>query len=105
MKIEEILTNFRQWSEVSDGYANPEELLNSCELDEDGNVYSVAKITELTGQTWVSAAQIYLHCRLFRQVHQLGYFVVFRRSKAIKLTILSIFILENHGWTLKYSGV
>lgn len=66
-KLKERLTNFRQWSELSLGYASPEELLDSCQLDENGLVNCPTKVTELTGESWVAAAQIYLQCRCFRQ--------------------------------------
>ncbi|KAK2831934.1 hypothetical protein FQN49_007019, partial [Arthroderma sp. PD_2] len=62
-----MLKSFHQWSELSAGYPNAEELLRSCDLDEDGKVQTAKKVTELTGETWVAAAQIYLHCRLLRK--------------------------------------
>jgi hypothetical protein len=60
------LTNFRQTSEVSDGYATTQELLDACVLDDNGLVQCPIKVTELTGETWVQAAQIYLYCRFYR---------------------------------------
>lgn len=65
LKLEERLTNFRQWSDLSPGYATTKELLESCEF-EDGLVTCPAKVTDLTGESWVAAAQIYLQCRFFR---------------------------------------
>ncbi|KFY16397.1 hypothetical protein V492_01382 [Pseudogymnoascus sp. VKM F-4246] len=65
-KLEKRLKDFRQWSEFSDGYQSSEDLLASCDLDANGKVNCPAKVTELTGETWVAAIQIYLHCRLFR---------------------------------------
>ena len=65
-KLEERLRSFRQWSELSEGYATPEELLDSCVLDDKGKVDCPAKIIDLTGETWVAAAQIYLLCRFYR---------------------------------------
>ena len=64
--IERKLVNFYQWSELSDGYASPEELLDSCVLNADGLVDSAVKVTELTGEAWVQTARIYLQCRFFR---------------------------------------
>ncbi|KAK2735816.1 hypothetical protein FQN57_001093 [Myotisia sp. PD_48] len=67
--IEIRLQNFHQWSELSDRCQTVEALLASCklELDDKGNVQTPTRVTELTGQTWVSTAQIYLHCRFFRK--------------------------------------
>jgi len=65
-KIEEILTNFRQWSQLSCGSMTGEELLASCKLNDKGEVDCPIKITELGGEAWVAAAQIYLQCRFFR---------------------------------------
>ncbi|KAH0559375.1 hypothetical protein GP486_004109 [Trichoglossum hirsutum] len=62
-KIEKILDGFRQWSDLSEGYASVEALLDSCG---EGKVECPTKITELTGEAWVAAAQIYLHCRFYR---------------------------------------
>jgi hypothetical protein len=67
-KIEEVINNFRQWSDFSEGYAMTTELLDSCVLDEMGKVTDSGKVTELTGETWVCAAKIYLQCRFFRFV-------------------------------------
>ncbi|PGH08398.1 hypothetical protein GX51_01224 [Blastomyces parvus] len=67
LKIEEMLHNFRQRSELSEGYATTAALLESCVLDADGKVNTATKVTELTGETWVCAAKIYLHCRFFRK--------------------------------------
>ncbi|KAE9378263.1 hypothetical protein N431DRAFT_461797 [Stipitochalara longipes BDJ] len=66
-KLEARLTNFHQWSDLSPGYNTADELLTSCVLDTNGQVNCPAKITELTGETWVAAAQIYLQCRVFRR--------------------------------------
>ncbi|KFY34675.1 hypothetical protein V494_06556 [Pseudogymnoascus sp. VKM F-4513 (FW-928)] len=66
-KLEKRLKNFHQWSEFSDGYRYSEDLSASCDLDANGKVNCPAKVTELTGETWVAAIQIYLHCRLFRR--------------------------------------
>ena len=60
------LNNFWQWSDLSEGYVTSEELLNSCNLDETGKVFSHVKVTELIAETYVAAAQIYLYCRLLR---------------------------------------
>lgn len=66
LKIEEILNDFRQRSELSDGYANTEALFESCVLNDNGKVDTATKVTELTGEAWVWSAKIYLHCRFFR---------------------------------------
>jgi hypothetical protein len=63
------LTNFRQTSELSNGYDSTDELLASCILDNDGLVQCATKVTELTAETWVHAAKIYLCCRFFRYAH------------------------------------
>lgn len=63
------LTNFRQISELSKGYETTEDLLNACVLDDNGLVQCATKVTELTAETWVQAAQIYLCCRFYRCVH------------------------------------
>jgi hypothetical protein len=60
------LKNFHQWSELSEGYNSPEALLKSCVLNDQGLVNSATKVTELTAEAWVQAAQIYLQCRFFR---------------------------------------
>lgn len=66
--IEQRLHNFWQWSDLSKGYATSQELLDSCELDENGKVSSCIKVTELVAESYVAAAQIYLYCRLLRFV-------------------------------------
>lgn len=38
----------------------------SWKLGEDGTVTDPAAVTELTAYAWVPAADIYLHCRLYR---------------------------------------
>ena len=57
--------NFHQHSELSKGYKTVEELFRSCQLV-NGKVTTAAKVTELTGESWVAAIQIYLECRFFR---------------------------------------
>jgi hypothetical protein len=64
--ISERLENFWQWSDLSEGYAASQELIHSCELDENGKVFSPVKTTELVAETYAAAAQIYLYCRLMR---------------------------------------
>jgi hypothetical protein len=66
VKIQESLQDFRQRSELSEGYPTTAALLDSCILDATGKVDNATKVTELTGETWVCAAKIYLHCRFFR---------------------------------------
>lgn len=65
-KIKDILDSFRQRSELSEGYATTAALLESCKLDENGKVFTPIKVTELSGEAWLCAAKIYLHCRFFR---------------------------------------
>jgi len=72
LEIEGKLHDFWQWSELSEGYETSQELLDSCELDESGKVTTRAKVTELVGESYVAAAQIYLQCRLFRSVSLLA---------------------------------
>jgi hypothetical protein len=43
-----------------------EALLDSCVLDAAGKVDCPAKVTEVIGEAYVAAAQIYLQCRRFR---------------------------------------
>jgi hypothetical protein len=65
-EIERRLIDFRQFSDLSDDYTTRQALLDSCRLNFDGKVDCPAKVTELTAETWVAAAQIYLYCRFFR---------------------------------------
>jgi hypothetical protein len=65
-EIERRLIDFRQFSDFSDGCETRQALLDSCSLNSDGKVDCQAKVTELTAETWVAAAQIYLYCRFFR---------------------------------------
>jgi hypothetical protein len=67
-KIGEQLVNLRQWSELSKGFDSVQDLLDACVLGADGKVGCPARVTELTAETWVQAAQIYLYCRFFRYV-------------------------------------
>jgi hypothetical protein len=60
------LTNFRQWSDLSEGFETSEGLMESCELNEDGKVSDPIKVVELTAEAYLASAQIYLQCRLFR---------------------------------------
>ncbi|KAJ8114274.1 hypothetical protein ONZ43_g4941 [Nemania bipapillata] len=72
-EIEAVLENFWQWSDLSEGYTTSQELFDSCELDEHGKVNTAVKVTELVGESYVCAAQIYLQCRLFRSVSDCPY--------------------------------
>ncbi|KAK0659141.1 fungal-specific transcription factor domain-containing protein [Cercophora samala] len=68
-QIRDILNNFRQWSALSNGYETIQDLLDECEssdLDK-GKVTTETKVTELIGESYVAAAQIYLQCRVFRR--------------------------------------
>jgi len=62
------LESLKQWSDFSEGYSSTEAQLNACMLNSDGLVYTAAQMTELTGECWKLAAQLYLLCRLQRQV-------------------------------------
>ncbi|KAG8531735.1 uncharacterized protein KY384_003367 [Bacidia gigantensis] len=66
-ELEKRLQRFWQWSDLSEGYGSSQDLLDSCELDENGTVTSATKVTELVGESYVTAAQIYLQCRFFRR--------------------------------------
>lgn len=63
----DMLTNFRQSSNLSNGYPTTEALLRSCSLDKDGKVTCRTKVVELTAEAWVATAKIYLLCRFFRK--------------------------------------
>jgi transcription factor-like protein len=67
--LESRLRNFWQWSDLSNGYTTSEELMSSCaaNLNEEGKVGTIREVTELTAESFVAAAQIYLHCRLFKK--------------------------------------
>lgn len=64
--IEDRLDGFRQWSDLSEGHASAEDLLASCVLDQDGKVSCAVAVNELTAESYVAMAQIYLQCRVFR---------------------------------------
>lgn len=64
--IEDRLDGFHQWSDLSEGHASAEDLLASCILDLDGKVSCAVAVNELTAESYVAMAQIYLHCRVFR---------------------------------------
>lgn len=66
-ELEKKLRNLWQWSDLSEGYSTSEELLASCVLDERGLVTTPTKVTELVGESYAAAAQLYLQCRLFRR--------------------------------------
>ena len=66
VKLKERLQNLWQWSDLSLGHASADELLASCVLDEKGQVNDPVKVTELSAHAWVPAAEIYLHCRVYR---------------------------------------
>ena len=69
-EVEAKLDNFWQWSELSEDRITSEALLEPCELDEAGKVTTEIKVTEMVGNSYVFAAQIYLQCRFFRFVSQ-----------------------------------
>jgi ubiquinone biosynthesis protein Coq4 len=60
------LENLRQWTEVSRGYVNTQELLEKCVLGPDNVIECREKMTDLGAQAWRVAADIYLLCRFFR---------------------------------------
>ena len=66
-QLEARLRDFQQWSDLSAGHSSSEQLLQSCVLNEEGEVTTAKEVTELIGESYVAAAQIYLHCRLFRK--------------------------------------
>ncbi|KAK3342137.1 fungal-specific transcription factor domain-containing protein [Lasiosphaeria hispida] len=69
-KIEQKLANLTQWfrcSEVPRRSKIDADLWRSCNLDQNGKVATVEEVTELTGEAWRIAAQIYLQCRFFRK--------------------------------------
>ena len=61
------MENFEQYSYLSDGYPTSQALLDSCELDENGKIFTAVKTTELLAESYVATAQIYLYCRLMRK--------------------------------------
>ena len=61
------LRNFYQWSDLSEGHENTEALFQSCVLDENGKIFSAVSSCELTAESYVATAEIYLHCRLLRK--------------------------------------
>jgi len=61
------LDNFWQWSGLSQGYSTTAELLASCELDENGKVFTATKVTELVAESCAASAQVYLYCRMMRK--------------------------------------
>ncbi|TGJ64117.1 hypothetical protein EYR41_010193 [Orbilia oligospora] len=66
-KIRTELERVRQWSDLSEGYSHAQELLDACILDENGLVKTKEEATDLTAQTYIQAALIYLECRFFRR--------------------------------------
>ena len=67
--ISDRLDNFWQWSDLSNGYLTSQGLVDSCELDENGKIFTAIKTTELVAESYAAAAQIYLYCRLMRYVN------------------------------------
>ena len=61
------LCSFRQWSDLSDGHESTEALFGSCVLGPDGKIFSAISSCELTAESYVATAEIYLHCRLLRK--------------------------------------
>ncbi|KKY25351.1 hypothetical protein UCRPC4_g01829 [Phaeomoniella chlamydospora] len=67
-KLQARLSGFAQWSEESEAHLSPADLFASCMPGFDGKVTTAAEVTQLTAESYVAAAQIYLHCRFFRRV-------------------------------------
>ncbi|KAL8687405.1 MAG: hypothetical protein Q9218_006414 [Villophora microphyllina] len=66
--LESKLHNFQQWSDFSEAYITPEIMLEECKLDIFGKVVSPVDMTNIIAESYVASAQIYLQCRLFREV-------------------------------------
>lgn len=66
LKIRDRLAKFWQWSDDSFGYPSGDELMESCVLDEEGKIDDPIKVTELSAYSWVPAAEMYLHMRVYR---------------------------------------
>ncbi|KAK0703672.1 fungal-specific transcription factor domain-containing protein [Lasiosphaeria miniovina] len=66
-RIQDRLANFWQWSDASPGHPSTAALMESCVLDKDGKVSDSVRVTELSAHSWIPAAEIYLHMRVFRK--------------------------------------
>ncbi|KAF7550309.1 hypothetical protein G7Z17_g5794 [Cylindrodendrum hubeiense] len=64
--LERLLTNFWQWSDLSEGHATAEEMLQRLSIGSKGKVDNPIHVTEIIAEGYVAAAQIYLQCRVFR---------------------------------------
>ncbi|KAI4233854.1 MAG: hypothetical protein LQ349_004153 [Xanthoria aureola] len=66
------INRFHQWSELSKEYRydTTAELLDSCNLDEDGRVTDAAMNTLLGAEAHAASIRIYLHCRFLRKPRQ-----------------------------------
>ena len=65
--ISERLENFWQWSDLSQGHVTTQQLIDSCELDENGKVFTAKSTTELVAENYAAAPHVYLYCRLKRK--------------------------------------
>lgn len=65
-RIARRIQDFWQWSTLSHGHRNYDQLMASCATGDKGTVSDRATVTELTAYAWVPAAEIYLNCRVFR---------------------------------------
>jgi len=65
-EIERKLRRLVQSSELSEGHASAEALLQSCVLDEDGLVGTPVEVTELSAEAWIQTARLYQRFRFFR---------------------------------------
>ncbi|KAK2590046.1 hypothetical protein QQS21_012274 [Conoideocrella luteorostrata] len=66
-RIQSHLSNLRHWSTSSAWYGSVQELFDSCLLGTGESVNDLVKVTELTAQSYISATEIYLHCRFLRK--------------------------------------
>lgn len=68
-EIERVVNAMWQWTPISENsHPNSQAVIESCQksLNKDGKVTTAAEVTELTAESYLAAAQIYLQCRLFR---------------------------------------
>jgi Fungal specific transcription factor domain len=66
--IERVIMGICQSSDLSSGFTSAKPLLDTCVLNEIGQVETEAEVTNLTAEAWRQAALIYLRCRFFRYV-------------------------------------
>ena len=63
------LASLRQWSDLSNGFPTSAALIAvaAAELNADQLVTTAERVNELIAESYVAAAQIYLHCRLLKK--------------------------------------